>query len=367
MRDARINNEITRSYMAALEGIVEIDVVYGGGRNILFRGHFVGFGGESKVDIINRLQGLPGKAEVLMIHPGVVIKIQLPREISPSRIPWLNIVLFAVTVATTLLIGAGNAGVDFIEHPELIWQDPLRIIITGGPFAFSLLAILLFHEFGHYTASRLHGVNVTLPYFIPFPNFIGTMGAMIRIKSPFITRKQLFDVGAAGPLAGMAMAIPIAFWGLSNPIFIPEAFEPSGLLYLGDSLLFSFISYLVQPAPPDGYMAVINPVAFAAWVGFLVTMINLFPIGQLDGGHIIYAMFGKFQHKIVYVVIAGMVVLSFFSISWLVWLALTVILLKRNHPPTVMDEIPIDGKRMMLGYLCILIFILCFMPVPISN
>ena len=138
----------------------------------------------------------------------------------------------------------------------------------------------------------------------------------------------------------------------------------AGVLYLGDSLLLTAIINLVQPAAPDGFIAVIHPAAFAGWVGFLVTMLNLLPIGQLDGGHIVYAMFGKHQVKITYVVMVGMAVLSFWWLGWLVWIFLGLVLVKVKHPPTVLDEIPLDKKRLAIGYLCLLLFILCFIPVP---
>ncbi len=361
------NNEIVSQYIASLEPVINIDVVYGSRSEILMRGTPNDLMLLSEMDILNRISNLPGNSEIVMMEPNVVIKLKLPGKISNIKIPWLNIVLFVLTLISTLLVGAGSVGVDFISHPEIIWQEPLRIISAGGSFAFSLIAILLFHEFGHYIASRIHGANVTLPYFIPFPNFVGTMGAVIRIKSPFVTRKQLFDVGAAGPISGMVVAIPLAIWGLSNPIYIPEVLNTPGLINLGDSLLYSLITHLVQPSPPDGYMAVITPMAFAARVGFLITMLNLLPIGQLDGGHIVYAMFGKFQVKIAYVMIAGLLILSYFWLGWLIWALLSVIIVKPKHPPTVMDEIPLDNKRMIIGFITIAIFILCFIPIPISE
>jgi membrane-associated protease RseP (regulator of RpoE activity) len=359
-----VNNKIIDSYIDSLKDIIDIDVAYGGGRDVLLRGDFGPLGSVSEVEIMNRIGGLPGKAEIASVSPRVVIRVQMPGEIKKRKIPWLNIILFFLTVITTLLVGAAGAGVNFVSHPEIIWNQPSRIIFAGGPFSLSLLGILVFHEFGHYTASRIHGVAVTLPYFIPFPNIIGTLGAVIRLKSPFISRKQLLDVGAAGPLSGMVIALPVTIWGLSNPIYVSKALDPGSLINLGDSLLYTFIAWLVQPSPPDGYIAVMNPVAFAGWVGFLVTMLNLLPIGQLDGGHILYAMFGKVQHKIAYGVLLGLVALSFFWVGWIIWAILGFILIRAKHPPTVLDEIPLDKKRMAIGYLCIIVFILCFIPMP---
>ena len=365
------NNALINDYIASLKDIIEVDVVYGGGYDILLRGVFMGAGKASELEILNRIRHLPGKAEIAGLEPRVVIRLQLPGRIKTRRWPWMNIILFLLTVVTTLIMGAAQAGVDFIERPEILWKQPMEIIMNGGPFSISLLAILLFHEFGHYTASRIHGVKVTLPYFIPFPTIIGTMGAVIRLKSPFISRKQLFDVGAAGPLAGMVIAIIVTIWGMKNSTFIPDTKDISGLMFLdgslGKSLLYSFITWLSQPSPPPGYIAMLNPVAFAGWVGFLVTMLNLLPIGQLDGGHIIYAMFGKLQHKVAYFILMALVALSFWWMGWIIWAFLGFIFIKAKHPPTILDEIPLDKKRMALGYLCIIVFILCFMPIPFPN
>jgi membrane-associated protease RseP (regulator of RpoE activity) len=190
------------------------------------------------------------------------------------------------------------------------------------------------------------------------------MGAVIRIKSPFISRKQLLDVGAAGPLAGMVVAIPLVIWGQAHPVLLPETTDPASLTYFGESLIFSALSTLATPEVPHGYIAALNPVAFAGWVGFLVTMLNLLPIGQLDGGHIVYAMFGKIQHRIAFIIIFGLVILSFFWFGWIIWALLGLLLVRPKHPPTVLDDIRLDSRRMAVGYLCLLVFVLCFVPVP---
>lgn len=217
-----LSNEIVKSYIDALKDMVEIDVIYGSKDDVLLRGNLVTPFKLSKTEIANKIAYLPGKAEVLVTEPRVVVRVRTPGEVKTGKIPWLNIILFLSTLALTLIVGAGNSGIDFISKPEMFWQNPLKIIMSGMPFSFSLMGILLFHEFGHYIASRLHGVKVTYPYFVPFPNMLGTMGAVIRLKSPFITRKQLLDVGAAGPLAGMLIALPVVIWGFAHPTFIPK-------------------------------------------------------------------------------------------------------------------------------------------------
>jgi membrane-associated protease RseP (regulator of RpoE activity) len=356
-------NALIDDYIAALNGLIDIDVIYGGSQDVLLRGNFVDTFKLSELEILDRIRHLPGKAEIASLEPRVVIRLQLPSQVKKQHWPWLNIVLFLLTVLTTLMIGAASAGVDFISRPEIIWRKPMMIINGGGPFSFSLLAILLFHEFGHYIASRIHGVKVTLPFFIPFPNIIGTLGAVIRLKSPFISRKQLFDVGAAGPLSGMVIAIIVTIIGMRHPEFVPSN-DASQLMYLGDSLLYTFLSKLVAPLPPTGYEIAMGPVAFAGWVGFLVTMLNLLPIGQLDGGHIVYAMFGKAQHKVAYLILLALLVMSWWWWGWIIWAALGFLLIKPKHPPTILDEIPLDRTRMVLGYLCLIVFVLCFMPIP---
>lgn len=356
--------ELSKEYVDALRGFVDIDVVYSGGEDIILRGTFSYPLGLTETQLINRITYLPGKAEIVSLQPRVVIRIQIPGIVGVKKIPWLNIILFVLTLISTIVVGAGFEGIDFVSEPEMFWKNPLKIIVAGIPFSFSLLAILLFHEFGHYIASRRHDVKVSLPYFLPFPNIIGTLGAVIRSKSPFITRKQLFDVGAAGPLSGIVIAIPITIWGLAHPRFIPEITDITGLIMLGDSLLFSFINMIVQPPTPKGLIAVLHPVAFAGWVGFLVTMLNLMPIGQLDGGHILYAMFGKTQHKIARISFFILLALSFLWLGWIFWGLFCLILIRAHHPPTVMDDIPLDKKRMQIGYICVIVFILCFMPTP---
>ncbi len=362
-----VSNDIIRHYIDSLKGLVDIDVVYGGRDDVLLRGTMVSAFGNPGLEILNRIAHLPGRSDIVSVDPKIVIRVQPPGKVRVKKIPWLNIILFFLTLFSTIIVGAGYAGGDFAANPSILWTDPLRVIYEGMPFSFSLLGILLFHEFGHYIASRRHGVKVTLPYFLPFPNIIGTMGAVIRIKSPFITRKQLLDVGAAGPLAGMMIAIPVVIWGLAHPVYIPETTELSNLYYLGDSLLFSLINILVQPPVPAGYISLLHPVAFAGWVGFLVTMLNLLPIGQLDGGHVLYAMFGKAQHRIAYFALIVLALLSLIWAGWIIWAFLGFVLVKAKHPPTVLDDIKLDKKRMAIGYICMIIFLLCFIPVPFAD
>jgi len=226
-----------------------------------------------------------------------------------------------------------------------------------------LLLILTFHEFGHYLESRRAGIKVSLPYFIPGPTLFGTFGAVIRSKSPFKTRRDLLDVGAAGPIAGFVVSVVVIVIGLSRS----NVAEISGEgLQLGESLIFKILSWLVLKEVPDGHSVFLSPTAFAGWAGILVTMLNLLPIGQLDGGHIMYALLGRKQRVVATAATAALIPLGlFWWPGWFVWVAL-VLLIKVGHPPTMNDQLPLDTKRKVIGWLAMLIFILSFTPVPIK-
>jgi membrane-associated protease RseP (regulator of RpoE activity) len=200
----------------------------------------------------------------------------------------INIILFIVTMATTLLAGALHTGVNIFENPEQIFR--------GIPFSFSLMGILMAHELGHYLIAKKHGLNVTLPYFIPAPPFIiGTFGAFIKIRSAVRDRRMLLDVGAAGPLVGVVVSIPFLILGL----WLSEVKAVQGQTgaNLGSSLFLSFLSWIIFGPVPEGYDIILHPVGFAGWIGLLVTSLNLLPIGQLDGGHVAYALLGEKQNK----------------------------------------------------------------------
>src|SRR5947209_4790450 len=203
---------------------------------------------------------------------------------APSR-PRLNIILFVLTVLSTVVSGSG-AFFDFNPFTE-----PLKLA-NGFPFAFTLLGILGTHEFGHYFTARHYGASVSLPYFIPAPPpfLFGTLGAIIRMRSPARDRNSLFDIAAAGPLAGLVIAVPALILGLTWSTIVPE--PPEGHVVFGGSLLMGTLTQMLVGPIPRGMMLFTHPMADAAWVGFFVTALNLFPVGQLDGGRIAYALFG---------------------------------------------------------------------------
>lgn len=269
--------------------------------------------------------------------------------------PWLHLFLFIATFFTTLKAGADWAGVDVIKDPLLLYR--------GFPFAGPLLLILGCHELGHYLLSRRWGVPASLPYFIPlpYPYSFGTLGAFIKLKSPILNRRVLFDIGAAGPLAGFLVAVPIILVGLRLSEVRPAIHQPS--LSLGSSLLFSFMTEWVLGASPDEYTIVLHPIAFAGWIGLFVTALNLLPVGQLDGGHLIYALFARRHQAVAVLTFLILIPLGFLWNGWLLWAALTVFFGFR-HPPVIDELTPLDRGRKTLGWICLAIFALSFTPVP---
>ena len=274
-------------------------------------------------------------------------------------IPWIHLVLFFLTVFTTLLAGALMEGAKVLENP--------LELLKGIPFSFTLMFILGTHEFGHYYYAQKHKVDATLPYFIPAPPFlflIGTFGAFIKIKSPIYRKDALLQIGAAGPIAGFVIAVPALIIGL----LLSDVVEKSniqGALILGDSILMKILTWITHPKLMDTQDIMLHPIAFAGWIGLLVTMLNLLPIGQLDGGHVAYAMLGKKQRLIGQIAFIFLIPLSFLSINWLIWGLLLLILMRSvKHPPIQDIHIPLSDTDKRIGYICLLIFIVCFIPAP---
>jgi membrane-associated protease RseP (regulator of RpoE activity) len=266
----------------------------------------------------------------------------------------INIVLFIATIFTTLLVGTLNRG----GNPFANFKD----ILLGIPFSFSLLLILTGHELGHYFTSKHYGVSVTLPYFLPVPHpLIGTMGAFIRIKSILPNRRALIRIGAAGPIIGFILAIPITIIGISlSKIAVVSGTDG---LPLGSSLLFKILSGIIHPNIPQGSDLVLHPMAFAGWLGFFVTALNLLPLGQLDGGHIAYAIFGKYRKYVMIAIIAIMTVLGVFWPGWFFWILL-IFIFGLRHPPAQNEIIPLRTSDKIVSALALLILILAFIPIP---
>lgn len=271
------------------------------------------------------------------------------------NVPYKHIILFFLTVLSTLAVGAMQAGVDIFAEPSKIYK--------GIPFAASLITILLTHEFAHYFTSKMHGVKATLPYFIPAPNLIGTFGAFIKMKSPIINRKSLVDIGASGPIAGFVVSVIASIIGLNmSKIVSIKDLNPE--LVFGDSILFNLLSLITLGVTPSEHDILLHPVAFAGWIGLFVTSMNLIPVGQLDGGHIAYALLGEKHAQISFILILIMSLLGIFLWEgWIIW-SLLLLLLGIRHPPVLYWEPYLDRKRRFIGWLALLIFFLTFIPVP---
>jgi membrane-associated protease RseP (regulator of RpoE activity) len=276
----------------------------------------------------------------------------------PHKLTRIHVLLFIATFITTLLAGTLLNGV-------IPWEEPDKIYL-GLPFSLTLLLILMTHELSHYFMSRKHNVQATLPYFIPAPSIIGTFGAIIKMKPPIPDRRSLIDIGASGPIGGFIIAVIAAVIGLSLSEVKPSG-ELQGGLAFGSSLLFSFLTELVLNVDPGKYDILLHPVAFAGWIGLLVTSLNLLPIGQLDGGHIVYALFGDRHSIISKSMIPVLLVMGVtFWIGWIVW-AFIMYVLGYHHPPVVYPFIELDRNRKLIGWISLFIFILTFTPTPVQG
>lgn len=292
-------------------------------------------------------------------YPGSARALAPPPTAARQTSVWIHIGLFAATMLSTAAASAIGQGVDLLQDPELI-----RV---GLPYSVTLMSILFAHEFGHYTMARVHRVDATLPYFIPAPPifFIGTFGAFIRMRGVPQNRRALFDIGAAGPWGGFLVAVPALIVGLqlSEVIATPES-EMSGL-FLGDSLLMKALQSWVLGVDSTTATVHLHPIAMAAWVGFLVTALNLLPVGQLDGGHVVYAVLGEVWHRwISRGAIVGLLILGLGGWpGWIFWVALLA-LIGLRHPPTEEMRGPLDRTRMVLAAATVVMFVLVFMPEP---
>ncbi|HJQ27077.1 MAG TPA: site-2 protease family protein [Blastocatellia bacterium] len=314
-----------------------------------------------------------------------VVFIDTPdTELSARRI-LLHTFLFFVTAMTTTVTGASwvvqvkdNTPLDWLIGPTLaVIRETLAgnffPLTEGLIFTTTLLVILAAHEFGHYFACRYYGIRATLPFFLPAPptvTLFGTFGAVIKIKAPINSRRALFDIGIAGPLAGFAVALPASIIGLAiaKPAPFVEGLPTEGLQFM-DPPLFKLIAWVLGTPPLIDW----NPVYWAAWGTLLVTALNLFPVGQLDGGHVVYAVLGKRIHK--WVSRAVVVATAALSITAFVkeqppvygfWTLVLLFLLKVGHPPVVEDE-PLGRGRVILAIVALIVFLLCFMPFPVST
>jgi membrane-associated protease RseP (regulator of RpoE activity) len=257
---------------------------------------------------------------------------------------WLHVLLFVLTIWSTARSG-------------------------GWWYSATILAILGCHELGHYFACRYYDVDASLPYFLPVPiTLTGTLGAFIRIREPIPYKRWLFDIGIAGPIAGFVIAVPTLFIGIALSHF--EPLRNGQGLFLGEPLLLKFFSWIIWGNVPDSQTLVLHPMGFAAWFGLLATALNLFPIGQLDGGHISYTVFGKRSTYVTLGMIVVAIFLSYRSASWIVWTVVVTGMLFAfgvRHPPVLDEDVPLDGSRKFLAIFALVMFVLCFTPAPIQE
>jgi Zn-dependent protease len=355
---------------------------------IFFIGSLLMANSEAAYDIIAERWHRHDYTPMFRRHPDGVLLQAHPGTIAarPSN-PWINLGLAIATIASVWFTGAAyECGCIPASFGE--W-------LGGTPMMLSMMVILAAHEFGHYFAAKYHKVNVTLPYFIPLPlvSPVGTLGAFIQLRSPFKTKKQLFDIGVAGPIGGLVFAVPLLLWGIANsPVHelsrgpvSTSVLEGNSFFYLavkyllhGD-LLPSFEAYADMPVVQEFFLLLagaipqgggtdilINSVAFAAWFGLFVTAMNLLPVGQLDGGHIVYSIIGEKARWLGLALIGVMAMAGFWWSGWWVWALLVFFVIGPNHPPPLNDLVQLSTGRKLLAYAMIFAFVLLFMPNPLQ-
>ncbi len=299
----------------------------------------------------------------------------VPGRFSARRRIWVNVVLFVLTVFSTFFVGI-ELSLSYkyaevrIQNPEMaidveVLNDP-EVIALGAVYATVLLAILLGHELGHFLTCRYYRLNATLPYFIPAPTLVGTLGAFIKIKSPITRKHQLFDIGVAGPLTGFILSLPALIYGFSLSKVVPSVSLKEGITF-GESVLLRLIGLLMFKGIPEGHDIYLHPIAFAGWVGILVTSLNLFPVGQLDGGHVSYALWGSKSRNLARLFLTVFFIMGvFFWMGWFIW-GFIILFLGLKHPRVLDEAIPLSSGRKIIGFIIILIFILSFIPDPIKG
>jgi membrane-associated protease RseP (regulator of RpoE activity) len=384
--------ERLRAQIADVMSVDSVTILRQPADAVMFRGRLQTDSDKAFERIQPRFEALGYTPSLQRSHDQDVLTALPGLQVVKASNPIVNLILFLLTVATTFLTGA-------------LYGDNFNVL-NGILFSGSILTILGAHEFGHYFVARYYKAPVTLPYFIPMPPIvspIGTLGAVIRLKAPFVNRKSLFDVGIAGPLAGMVFAIPILFIGLSMSS-VDRC--PIGQLCMqeGNSLLYAFVKYAVfgRFLPAGGLDVQLSPVAWAGWVGLFVTALNLLPAGQLDGGHIIFALLGKHARNLGWATVVVLAILalpallptavealashglpaflpttidlSFLGIrglnypgyfGWFVWVGL-IYMTGVNHPVPLNDISDLGLGRKILGFLAIILFVLLFTPLPFS-
>jgi membrane-associated protease RseP (regulator of RpoE activity) len=339
-----------------------------GGKRIV-RGRVPG-GVDRRRAVERSLGGLPVDFFFEQVGDETYLTVSRPKSRAlPEGWP-VNVLLFLLTVVTTTWAGAYWNGVDPLAAataPGGGLAGFLAAMRAGLPFALSLLAILTCHEFGHFFAARHYGLDTTLPYYIPIPPFvspIGTLGAVIKMRTPLYNRRILMDVGAAGPLAGAVVALPILIYGILHAPIAPEVAGPSYVF--NEPLLFKALERWLRPdIPPHGDIVATSTV-LAGWIGLFVTALNLLPVGQLDGGHVVYALLGRGQHVVGLVTVLALAAMGWLWNGWWMWVLLILFLVRIKHPPVLDLDLPLDRRHKLIGWITIALFLLCIHPVPFA-
>ena len=315
--------------------------------------------------------------------PPEVIELQFPRMVEPPPPPparrrplLLALILFLLTVLSTLAVGAEFAR-SYAANQEpfsananpfatmLVPFEHPQMLLLGAPFSFTLLAILFTHEMGHYVACKLYGIDVSFPYFLPAPTLFGTFGAVIRIRSPITTRRALFDVGLSGPVAGFAIAVPAMVWAVATSRVVPGV-EINAPILFGNAPFTRLLIELFHPNVNPSWV-LLSPVGRAAWVGFFVTALNLLPMWQLDGGHIVYSLASRYHRRISIGIALSL--LAFGALAWSGWYLwgglLLVLSLRFRHPPVYDYWQPLDPARRVWAVAALAIFIATFTLWPV--
>jgi len=287
------------------------------------------------------------------IENGVSLAFRPKPEKRESK-KWINVLLLIITFLTTLMAGALQQGINPVA--------PITNLFKGLPFSLSIMIILGSHELGHYLMAIKNNVDATLPYFIPAPHMLGTFGAVIKMRSPIRDKNALIEIGAAGPIVGFIFSTIAILIGLS----LSKVATISGNegIILGDSILIKLLTKLYFADLTEGKDVLLNPIAFAGWIGYFITAINLLPVGQLDGGHILYALVGEKNRIIGYVTFGIVILLTPLWIGWAFWAMMIFLVIKFKHPPPLDGISPLSKKHKIIGIISLIIFLLTFVPAP---
>jgi len=310
----------------------------------------------------------PGRLDLPAADPvsGAPSWVPVWVAVPPPRSAWnrwgRHLLLFVLTVVSVFVVG-GLRAVVLPGGGSLLALD----MADGARLVAGLLGILVAHEMGHYLAARYYGVDTTLPFFIPFPvpgvSLVGTLGAFIRIRGPIPHRRALFDIGVAGPLAGFLVCLPVLWLGVREATVQPLLADAGGMFF-GEPLAFQWMARLVHGPIRDDQTLLMGQLGLAAWFGLFVTALNLMPIGQLDGGHVTYALLRERARLVSRIASWVCVALVYFGPNWILW-AILVRVLGRRHPSTLDDDAPVGRARVWVGVLSLAVFVVCFVPDPI--